>query len=124
MDIIVKKNSDANDDTEERREMYMEQSHAFQELIDKWVKGKMPKGEIVALIAGDKFMVSVLLNDSCEIRSAITFDRKKNLAATREENRKIIAEWLRAAFATGSAWSIQNFEILPDEEFTMHEFEE
>ena len=57
MDIIAIKTPDANDDTDERREMYVEQSHAFQELIAKWVKVKMPKGEIVALIAGDEFMV-------------------------------------------------------------------
>lgn len=122
-DIIVNKNPDANDDTEERREMYVEQSRTFNELIDKWVRIKMPKSEIVPICSGDAFMVSALLNDSCEIRSTIVFDRKKNLAATREENRKIIAEWLRAVFATESEWRIKNFEILPDEYFKVHEVE-
>jgi len=120
-DLIVNKNPDANDDTEERREMYVEQSHTFNELIDKWVRVKMPKSEIVPICSGDKFMVSVLLNDSCEIRSDIVFDRKQNLSATCEGNRAAIAEWLRAVFSTDSGWSIKNFEILPDEHFTVYE---
>lgn len=121
MEIILNKNPDANDDTEERKDMYVEQSYAFNELIDKWVRVKMPKSDIASICSGDTFMVSCLLNDSCEIRSTNVFDRKRHLAATREENRKIIAEWLRAVFATDSEWRIKNFEILPDEEFTVYE---
>lgn len=120
-ELFLEKNQDQNDDSPERQEMYVRQSQIFNELIDKWVRVKMPKSDIVSLCSGSHFQVAVLLNDSTELRAPLEYDRKKNLCADDEGNRKAIAEWLRECFKTGQTWEIKNFEILPDEMFTVYE---
>jgi hypothetical protein len=122
-ELYAETNPDSNDDTEERREMYVQQSHVFDELIEKWVQPKMPESHIIGLTGGGFFEVAVLLNDSTEFRAPLKFDRKKNLCVDDESNRKAIAEWLRECFKTGQTWAIKNFEVLPDESFIVHDVE-
>ena len=122
-ELYAETNPDSNDDTEERKEMYVRQSHLFDELIEKWVRPKMPESNIIGLNGGRDFQVAVLLNDSTELRAPLKYDRKKNLCADDESNRKAIAEWLRECFKTGQTWEIKNFEILPDESFIVHDVE-
>lgn len=122
-DLYVERNPDANDDTEERREMYVRQSHLFGELIEKWVRVKMPESHIIGITGGGVFEVAVLLNDSTELRAPLKYDRKKNLCADDDGNRKAIAEWLRECFKTGQVWEVKNFEIIPDESFIIHDEE-
>lgn len=105
-----------SDHPEELSDMYRDQAKEFYELIEKWVRKIMPDSKIVAIVGNDSFMVAVLLNNECEIRSSVIFDRKKNLQSE-GNNRNVIAEWLRAVFATDSKWEIKNFEILNEDEF-------
>lgn len=120
-ELFLEKHQDTNDESPERQEMYLRQSQIFENLIKEWVRVKMPKAEILSINSGSHFQVSVLLNDSTELRAPLEYDRKKNLCADDEGNRKAIAEWLRECFKTGQTWEIKSFEIIPDETFVVHE---
>ena len=120
-DLIQQAPFDVNDESPERQEMFFKQAEIFEGLVGNWVKKTMPCEQISAVSSGSHFQVSILLNDKTELRSPLEFDRKKNLCASDDGNKRAIAEWLRECFKTGQKWEIYNFSTLPDDYFEVHE---